>query len=141
MAVSSSFLAFVIEQLADVSRVSDRRMFGGVGLYSDDVFFGVIDNDTLFFKVNDETRPRYETRGMGPFAPIAGQPPMRGYFQVPPSILEDADALASWAREAVSVGRSAGTRPRRRRSSGRSSNPAARPRRPRATVPRRARGR
>ncbi len=101
MAVSASFLDFVIEQLAAVRDVHHKRMFGGVGLYAGDVFFAVIDNDTLFFKVDDATRPAYEAAGMGPFAPIPGSPPMRGYYQVPPSVLEDADALADWARDAI----------------------------------------
>lgn len=113
MAVSSSFRSFVLEQLSGISRLSDRRMFGGVGLYADDVFFGVLDNDTLFFKVNDATRPRYEQHGMAPFAPIPGQAPMRGYYQVPVSVLEDAGELTEWAREAVGVG--AAKPPRRRR--------------------------
>lgn len=104
MAVSPSYLTFVLEQLTGVSRVTSRRMFGGVGLYRDAIFFAVIDNDTLFFKVNDETRPRYEKRRMPPFAPMPGQAPMRGYYQVPPAVLEDHDELASWAREAVGVG-------------------------------------
>jgi len=118
MAVSPSFLEFVLEQLDGVPRVTSRRMFGGVGLYSDDVFFGVLDNDTLFLKVNDETRPRYTRHRMPPFAPIPGKPPMRGYYQVPPSVLEDHDALVPWAREAVAVGAAAppkrASRPRKR---------------------------
>src|SRR4030095_9214715 len=52
MAVSDSYLAYVLEQLDAVRGVVTKRMFGGVGIYSDDVFFAVIDNDTLFFKVD-----------------------------------------------------------------------------------------
>ena len=110
MAVSASYLTFVLEQLAGLSRVTSRRMFGGVGLYSDTTFFAVIDNDTLFFKLNGETRPRYKKRRMPPFAPMPGQSPMRGYYQVPPAVLEDSDALTTWAREAVGVGVAAGPR-------------------------------
>jgi DNA transformation protein len=101
MAVSSSFLEFVLEQLTGVRKVIHKRMFGGVGLYSGDAFFGVIDNDTLFLKVDDTTRPRYEAAGMPPFAPIPGKPPMRGYYQVPPDVLEDGDTLSQWARESA----------------------------------------
>jgi len=115
--VSPSYLDFVLEQLSGVRRVSHRRMFGGVGLYSDDVFFAVIDNDTMFFKVNDETRSRYEARKMPAFAPIPGKPPMRGYYQVPPGVLEDADELTSWATQAVAVG--AAAPPKRRRPTSR----------------------
>jgi len=35
------------------------------------------------------------------FAPMPGQAPMEGYYQVPASVLEDADALGAWAREAT----------------------------------------
>ncbi len=114
MAVSASFLDYVLEQLAGVPRVTARRMFGGVGLYSDAVFFAVIANDTLFLKVNDETRPRYVKQRMAPFAPIPGKPPMRGYYQVPTGVLEDADQLTEWARESVAVGASAPPRSRSR---------------------------
>lgn len=106
MAISASFVAYVLEQLAGVRRVTSRRMFGGAGLYSDDVFFAVIDNDTLFFKVNDETRKKYIKRRMPPFAPMPGKAPMTGYYQVPPKVLEDADELTTWAKEAVAVGAS-----------------------------------
>ncbi len=117
MAVSPTFLEFVLEQLAGVPRLTSRRMFGGVGLYSDDLFFGLLDNDTLFLKVNDQTRPRYVRHGMPAFAPIPGKPPMQGYYQVPPGVLEDHDDLLAWAREAVGVG--AAAPPKRRPSKAR----------------------
>jgi DNA transformation protein len=90
-------------------------MFGGVGLYCDDVFFAVIDNDTLFFKVDEATRPAYERLKMPPFAPIPGQAPMRGYYQVPPSVLEDADELGAWAKQAIQVGATARPKKTRRK--------------------------
>jgi DNA transformation protein len=103
MAVSESFLTFVLEQLAGVRAVSSRRMFGGVGIYSGEWFFAVIDNDTLFFKVDDATVGAYRKRRMRPFRPMPDLPPMMGYYQVPLTILEDAEALAAWARDAVEV--------------------------------------
>jgi DNA transformation protein len=113
VAVSDSFLTFVLEQLGAIRELSSRRMFGGVGLYSGDLFFGVIDNDTVFFKVDEETKKRYTKHRMPPFMPIPGKEPMTGYFQVPPSVLEDADAMGEWAREAVEVSRRAPARKRR----------------------------
>jgi len=107
MSVSESFLTFVLEQLDRVPAVSSRRMFGGVGLYSGDLFFAVIDNDTLFFKVDATLAKRYLARGMPPFQPIPGQKPMTGYYQVPPDVLEDADELATWAKESIRVGSTA----------------------------------
>ena len=93
MAVSDSYLTFVLEQLDGVPRVVTKRMFGGVGIYSDGTFFAVIDNDTLFFKVDEPLAKRYRDKGMPPFAPIPGAKPMMGYYQVPPDVLEDAAVL------------------------------------------------
>jgi DNA transformation protein len=113
MAVSESFLSFVIEQLAAVRDVSSKRMFGGVGLYSLDTFFAVLDNDTVFFKVDDVTVARYRRRKMPPFQPMKDRPPMTGYYQVPVAVLEDPDALSDWAAEAIAVGRRAPAKKRR----------------------------
>ncbi len=130
MAVSDSFLTFVLEQLDLLREVSSRRMFGGVGLYSGETFFGVIDNDTLFFKVDAATSPRYVAEGMPPFQPIPGQAPMKSYYQVPPAVLEDADAILEWATEAVEVSRRGGGRPRRRRAPSSAARTRGRRRRP-----------
>lgn len=111
MAVSESYLSFVLEQLDGVKSLVTRRMFGGVGLYSDGTFFAVLDNDTLFFKVDDELAARYKQRGMPPFAPMPDKPPMLGYYQVPVDVLEDADELCRWAADSVAVS----TTPRRAR--------------------------
>jgi DNA transformation protein len=128
MAVSDSFLAFLLEQLAGLPQVATRRMFGGVGLYCGETFFGVVDNDTLFFKVDDTTVVRYRKRKMSPFAPIPGKPPMLGYYQVPVSVIEDADALAEWASEAVGVGQRAPAKKKMKRhttTAGRASRAGA----------------
>jgi DNA transformation protein len=111
MAVSPSYLTFVLEQLERTRALTHKRMFGGVGLYAGETFFGVIDNDTLFFKVDDALRERYQQRGMPPFAPMPDKPPMLGYYQVPVDVLEDADELCRWAADSVAVS----TTPRRAR--------------------------
>ena len=87
-------------------------MFGGIGLYSEDTFFAVIDNDTIFFKVNDQTVARYKAMKMSPFNPMPEKGPMLGYYQVPAAVLEDAGVLMEWAAEAIGVGRAAATAPR-----------------------------
>jgi DNA transformation protein len=89
-------------------------MFGGLGLYSGDRFFGVVDDDILYFKVDDETRPRYRKRGMRPFEPMGT--PMNGYWQVPAGVIEDVEELESWAREAIEVASRARVKPSRSRA-------------------------
>jgi DNA transformation protein len=117
MAVSDTFRDFVMEQLAGLGAVTSRRMFGGVGLYAEGAFFAVMDNDQVFFKVDDATRPAYQALGARPFDPMPGRgSPMMGYFEVPGSLLDDRDEVVRWARRSVGVARSAASaKPRRSR--------------------------
>jgi DNA transformation protein and related proteins len=119
MAVSNDFRDFALEQLAPAGRVTPRAMFGGVGLYLDGLFFALIDDDTLYFKADDTTRARYEQAGSKPFCPFPDQPDKSmAYWQVPAEVLEDADELAAWAREAMGVALAKKSRrPARRRAS------------------------
>ena len=105
MPVSAGYQTFVLDQLRRVfATVRARRMFGGVGLYADDLFFAVLDDDALYFKVDETTRPEFEARGMPPFRPIEGVATIQ-YFQVPEEVLEDPEALRRWAEQALAVAR------------------------------------
>ena len=75
-------------------------MFGGHGLYQDEVFFGILHKGRLYFKMNDTTVQEYRKRKMKPFRPNARQT-LKSYYQVPGEIIEDADALQSWAVKAI----------------------------------------
>jgi DNA transformation protein and related proteins len=115
MAVSSNFLQYVLEQLAPVGGISSRKMFGGIGLYCDNLFFGLIDDDTLFFKVNDSNRGDYESRGMTPFQPSKDRPEVSmSYFTVPPDVLEDSQQLTVWAQKSVAAAAVAPNRRKKR---------------------------
>ena len=107
MSVSDGYLTFVLDQLRPVVRdVRSRRMFGGIGLYATDLFFGLIDDDALYLKVDDVTRREYEARGMPAFRPYEGVTSMN-YSQLPEEILEDPEALALWTSRALDVARAA----------------------------------
>ena len=104
MAVSASFRTFVLEQLSRViPRVRGRSMFGGVGIYAGDLFFALIADDTLYFKVDDSNRPDFEVLGMGPFLPYGDERDKMQYYQVPADLLEDPDALRPWAEKSITV--------------------------------------
>jgi DNA transformation protein len=104
MPVSPDFRDFVLEQLQRFDRaVSARAMFGGYGLYSQAVLCGVLDDDVVYLRTDEAGRARFVARGSRPFAPMGGEKPMLGYWEVPADVLEDRDELAAWAREARGV--------------------------------------
>jgi len=105
MRSTDGFRAFVLEQLAGVRELHARAMFGGIGLYAGDVFFGIIAADTLYLKVDGTNRTAYERAGSEALRPYADRPMTMPYYNVPLSVLEDADTLAAWATKAIAVAR------------------------------------
>jgi len=104
MSVSASFRTFIVDQLGRaVPRIRARSMFGGVGIYSGDLFFGLIDDDTLYFKVDDSNRSDYTARKMEPFRPYGEDGETMGYYEVPADLLEDPETLRPWAEKAIAV--------------------------------------
>ena len=102
--MSASFRTFILEQLGRaVPRIRARSMFGGVGIYSGELFFGLIDDDTLYFKVDDSNRGDFEARDMGPFRPYGEDGETMGYYEVPADLLDDPEALRPWAEKAIAV--------------------------------------
>lgn len=91
-----SFKEFVLDQLAEMGPVTCRAMFGGYGLYDNQIFFGILHKGRLYFKTNDQTRPAYKEYGMQAFRPSDKQT-LKNYYEVPPDILEDGDELIRWA--------------------------------------------
>ena len=117
MPVSDSYREYVLEQLAEAGLVTAKKMFGGVGLYLNGLFFALIADDRLYFKANDTTRSDYEAVGMGPFQPYDDKPYTMQYYEVPVEILEDRVDLCIWAKKALAVARqsTAAAKPRKKR--------------------------
>jgi DNA transformation protein len=103
MAVSESFRQFVMEQLEEAGPMTSRRMFGGVGINCQGLFFALIASNTLYFKVDNSNRGDFEEYGMKPFKPFKDKKMVMQYFEVPADILEDRFELAVWAQKAIDV--------------------------------------
>jgi DNA transformation protein len=78
-------------------------MFGGAGLYFEGLFFALVADDVLYFKVDDSNRADYESAGMGPFQPFPDKPYTMQYYEVPIEALENRENLYDWARKALDV--------------------------------------
>ena len=104
MAVSPTFKAFIIDQLSRaVPSIRARSMFGGVGIYAGDLFFALIDDDTLYLKVDDSNRPDFEARGLRPFRPYGETGEEMQYYEVPSDLLEDPESLRPWAEKSIAA--------------------------------------
>jgi len=135
MAVQAQYLEYVLEQLAPLGDVSTRRMFGAVGLYSRELFFGLIDDDTLFFKTDASNAAEYQSRNMPRFMPPTDRPVSAlGYHQVPADIIEDGESLVAWARQSVTVALASQARKAKKTKTAKTATRVKLPARPKARV-------
>jgi TfoX/Sxy family transcriptional regulator of competence genes len=108
MPVSPTYRAFVLDQLGRVAEdIRARSMFGGVGIYAGELFFALIDDDTLYLKVDDTNRPDFVAAGMTPFMPFGVEGEVMQYYELPADLLEGGEELGVWVGKAIEVARRA----------------------------------
>ena len=99
MAEQSEFVARILRLLVPLGAARARPMFGGHGLFMDDVMFALITRqEVLHFRADDQTRGAYEAQGLGRH----GRMP---YFEVPRAAFDDADEFMRWAQDALAAAR------------------------------------
>lgn len=102
--MSRAFCDYVLDLLSPWGAVEARRLFGGYGLYRDNVIFAIIlSGDVLYFKVTDETQPAYEVAGCLPFTykkDNGSIVKLGRYYEVPASVMDEGDELVEWADSA-----------------------------------------
>ncbi len=113
----TAFVSYVLEQLEPLGEVSARAMFGGHGIYLEGRMFALIAEDTLYLKVDDESRAEFETAGLKPFRyqGAKGETTM-SYYEPPSSAIDDREQLCIWAGKAVAAAQRAPVKSKRPRA-------------------------
>jgi DNA transformation protein len=60
MVASESFAEFLREEFAPLGRITMRRMFSKTGVFCDGLMFGMVADDTLYFRVDDDSRGAFK---------------------------------------------------------------------------------
>src|SRR6516162_304305 len=107
MVASDSFAEFLSEQLSPLGRMTMRRMFGKTGVFCDGLMLGMVTDNTLYFRVDDDNRTA--------FAEAASFPPLNyekkgstidlSFWRAPDRLFDEPDELVRWARIALSAAR------------------------------------
>lgn len=100
----NNFIEYVLELLAPLKHVRARKMFGGYGIYRESVMFGLVADDVLYLKADQETIPDFEALGLGPFLfEKNGKMVAMSYYQVSADVMDSSSDLCEWAEKAYSV--------------------------------------
>ena len=107
MVASDTFAEFLREQLAPLGPVTMRRMFGKTGVFCDGVMLGMVTENTLYFRVDDQNRVTFKEAQS--FPPLNYQKKGNSidlfFWRVPERLFDDSDELVSWARAALAAAR------------------------------------
>jgi DNA transformation protein len=103
MSNSREFLAHVLEMMQPAGRASVRAMFGGHGVYLDGLIVGIVDDDVLYLKTDEETRATFVARELEPFryTTRTGELHVTSYYRPPDEALENPAAMHEWLRLAL----------------------------------------
>ena len=100
--VTHALVAHCLELLAPLGSVRARRMFGGHGIYIDEIFCALVANERLYFKTCPATQPQFVAAGCEAFVyDTQGKAVALNYWSVPAEALESPELMAPWARLAL----------------------------------------
>ncbi len=105
MDASNSFAEFLREQLAPLGHVTLRRMFGKTGVFCNGWMFGMVSDNTLYFRVDDQNRVA--------FAEAQSSPPLNyekkgttidlAFWRAPERLFDEPDEFLTWAQAALAA--------------------------------------
>lgn len=95
--MSADLIAHLQDVAADFGALSARRMFGGYGIYHDGVMIGLISEEVLYLKVDDQSRERFRAADSGPFLYTRrGETVPTSYWSVPEAAMESPQDMRPW---------------------------------------------
>ena len=107
MVASHSFSELLREQLAPLGHVTLRRMFGKTGVFCDGLMLGMVRDDVLYFRVDDDNRAVFKEAEA--FPPLnyekGGSAIDLAFWRAPERLFDEPDEFVTWARAALGAAR------------------------------------
>lgn len=94
---SAEVTALLVSKIIGIEGVTNKKMFGGHGIFHDGKMFGLIDSKgNCFIKADDTTRHDYLEKG-------SEQHSRMPYYSLPEDVVEDAELLVTWIEKAMEI--------------------------------------
>ena len=105
MVASDGFVEFLSDQLASLGRITTRRMFGKTGVFCDGFMLGMVTDNTLYCRVDDDNRAAFKEAET--FPPLnykkKGDTIDLSFWRAPERLFDEPDELVTWARAALAA--------------------------------------
>ena len=107
MVASADFAEFLRDQLSPLGHITMRRMFGKTGVFCDGVMLGMVTDNTLYVRVDDENRERLREAASLPPLNYAKQRSLidLSFWRLPDRLLDEPDEFVAWAEAALAAAR------------------------------------
>lgn len=105
MVASVVFAEFLRDQLAPLGRITMRRMFGKTGVFCDGVMFGMVTENTLYLRVDDQNRTLFkEAESLAPLNyEKQGSTIDLSFWRLPDRLIDEPHEFVAWARAALAA--------------------------------------
>jgi DNA transformation protein len=107
MTASDGVAEFLSDQLASLGRITMRRMFGKTGVFCDGFMLGMVTDNTLYLRVDDDNRAAFKEAET--FPPLnyekKGDTIDLSFWRAPERLFDEPDELVTWAQAALAVAR------------------------------------
>ena len=100
----SEFVDYLHEVFEHFGPIRSRKMFGGYGIYHQDLMFGLVADDELFLKTDAKNLLEFEALDLEAFEYMKdGKAFKMSYYRAPEEIYEDSDEAIRWAESAYAA--------------------------------------
>ncbi len=98
------FVSYVVELMQSIGPVRAKAMFGGHGIFLEELMFALIADSVLFLKVDKQSESNFKARGLEAFTYMKkGKEFKMSYYQAPEEVLEESEEMNYWANMAYSA--------------------------------------
>ncbi len=98
------FVNYILDLMQLVGPVNAKAMFGGYGIFLNQLMFGLVADSVVYLKADKQTKYKFEDRGLEAFTyNKKGKEFKMSYYQVPEEALEDIEQMRYWANQAYNV--------------------------------------
>jgi len=112
VAKDEAYIEYLHELLEPLGRISTKKMFGGRGVYCDGVIIGLVIDEALYLKVDEQTKPLFIAEGCEPFVyEMKKKQVAMSYWSVPDDAMESSEQMLPWAKHALAAALRKETKP------------------------------